>query len=80
MTLEADCVIAFVGGAAYEIACVYWAHFSERGRAIPTAFAAMFCAASQVAGIGESVHNFTAAPFFVVGYGVGAWIAVMHKR
>jgi hypothetical protein len=74
-----DCLIAFVGGAVYEAGCVGWVHFSEKNRPVPTAIFSMLCAAAQVAGIGESVHTLAAAPFFVLGYGVGTFAAVAYK-
>lgn len=74
-----DCVIAFLGGAVYEAGCVGWVHFSQKGRPLPTALFSMACAAAQVAGIGESVHTLVAAPFFVLGYGVGTFAAVAFK-
>ena len=80
MTSLEECFLAFLGGAAYEAACVAWVHFSERGEAGKTAAAAMLCAAAQVIGIGESVHTLIAAPFFIIGYGVGTWGAVRYKQ
>jgi hypothetical protein len=78
-SLVYDCMIAFAGGAIYEAGCVGWVHFSEKGRAIPTALLSMVCAAAQVAGIGTSVKSIWAAPFFIVGYGVGTYCAVILK-
>lgn len=79
MTPALDCLIAFAGGAAYEAGCVGWVHFAERGRPVTTALFSMLCATAQVAGIGESVHSLGAAPFFVLGYGVGTYAAVRFK-
>lgn len=80
MTIVVDCLVAFVGGAVYEAGCVGWVHYSERARPLPTALFSMLCAAAQVAGIGESVKTLVAAPFFIVGYGVGTYGAVALKR
>ena len=76
----AECAIAFFGGAVFEAGCVYWVHYAERGRPLATALVSMVCAASQVAGIGESVKTLAAAPFFVLGYGIGTYGAVALKR
>ena len=78
--LAFDCFVAFVGGAVYEAGCVGWVHFSECGRPLLTAMFSMLCATAQVAGIGESVKTLTAAPFFILGYGVGTYAAVEIKR
>ena len=80
MTVAIDCLVAFAGGAVYEAGCVGWVHFSERGLPMVTALFSMLCATAQVAGIGESVKSLVAAPFFVVGYGVGTFVAVECKR
>jgi len=76
----AACAIAFFGGAVYEAGCVGWVHYAERGRPFATALFSMLCATAQVAGIGESVHDLAAAPFFVLGWGVGTYGAVVLKR
>lgn len=79
MSFAVDASIAFAGGAVYEAGCVFWVHHSEAGRPYTTSLFSMLCAAAQVAGIGESVHNLWIAPFFVVGYGVGTFAAVKLK-
>jgi len=75
-----ECAIAFFGGTAFEAGCVYWVHYAERGRPLATALVSMVCASAQLAGIDESVHTLVAAPFFVLGYGVGTYGAVALKR
>lgn len=75
-----DCIIVFFGGAIYEAGCVGWVHYSEKSQPIPTALFGILCATAQVAGIGESVHTHAAAPFFILGYGVGTYFAVWIKR
>ena len=79
MNAIAECLVAFIGGAFYEAACVGWVHFSERGRPLTTACFSMLCAAAQVAGIGASVQNHVAAPFYVAGWGFGTYAAVKLK-
>lgn len=75
----ASCLAAFAAGAFVDGTAVFWVHFSERGRAIPTGAVAMLQAIAQVVGIGESVRDWATAPFFVVGYGLGAAVAVRWK-
>jgi hypothetical protein len=80
MSILFNCVSAFVLGAIYEVGCVFWVHFSEKGEPGSTAFFSMVLAAAEVAGIGESIHDLHAAPFFVLGYGTGTFVAVSFKR
>lgn len=78
-SLWISCLIAFFAGAVYEAACVGWVHYSERGRALVTALFSMLIGTAEVTGIVESVRQIEAAPFFVVGYGVGTYVAVTIK-
>lgn len=80
MSLALACTVAFAGGALYESACVFWVHYSEKGRPWATAIMSMLCAAAQLAGIAESVHTVIATPLFILDYGSGTWIAVSMKR
>ena len=73
-------LFAFASGAAYEAGCVAWVHYSERQKPLPTAGFSMLCALAEVVGIGESIHDWRIAPFFVLGYGVGTFCAVELKR
>lgn len=72
-------VATFLSGALYESGCVFWVHFSEKGRPVATAVCSMLVAVAQVFGIGESVRDVRLAPFFVAGYGFGTWSAVAWK-
>ena len=71
--------LVFLSGAVIECACVFWVHFSERGRALATAFCSMCIGTAQVFGIGESVHDWHYGPYFVLGYGAGTAVAVWGK-
>lgn len=70
---------ALAAGFAIETACVYWVHFSERGRALPTALCSMIIGAAQVLGIGESIRDWHVGACFVLGYGAGTFTAVRLK-
>jgi hypothetical protein len=69
----------FLSGAVYEATCVFWVHFSERGRPFKTGLFSMLAATAEVCGIGASVHDWWLAPFFIVGYGTGTVIAIKLK-
>lgn len=72
-------ILTFVCGALYEAACVGWVHFSERGRATITSLFSMLAAGAEVTGVLDSARDVRLAPFFVIGYGVGTFIAVRLK-
>jgi hypothetical protein len=76
----ADAFFTFAGGAGYEIGCVLWVHYSERGDAAKTALWAAVLASCQVCGVAESVHDWRFAPFFVAGYAFGSFVGVKWKR
>ena len=71
--------VAFLSGFAIETACVYWVHFSERNRSLPTALCAIAVGVSQHSGIGEA-PGWVAGICFGLGCGVGTFIAVERKR
>jgi len=72
-------IAAFLSGFVIETACVFWVHFSERGKALPTALCSMAVGCAQVLGIGQSIQDWKVAPGFVLGYGVGTYMAVWYK-
>jgi hypothetical protein len=65
-----------LSGAAYEACSVVWVHSAEHGTALATALVSGLQALAQVVGIGESARDWRCAPFFVVGYAVGAYVAM----
>jgi hypothetical protein len=68
--------LAFLAGALYELACVFWVHFSQLKRSGIAAFFSMLSALTEVVGIGESIHDWHLAPGFILGFGVGTFVAV----
>lgn len=71
--------LTFASGFTIECACVFWVHFSERGRPFATALCSMAIGSAQVFGLGESVRNWHFGPAFVLGYGSGTGVAVWLK-
>lgn len=66
-------------GLFLEGTAVFWTHYSERGNA---AIAALFSGVQAIAlvfGVGESVHDPKHAPFFVLGYASGSYLAIKIK-
>jgi hypothetical protein len=79
MSLLLAALIAFASGFAIETACVYWVHFSERNRALPTALCSASIAPAQICGIGESIRDWRVGVFYVLGFFVGTYTAVKRK-
>lgn len=72
-------LITFSFGTLFQASCVGWTHFSEKGKPFKTALFAMICAIAQISGIVDSIKDIRLAPFFVLGYGFGAYLAVYFK-
>ena len=69
-------VIALVSGAAFEGCSVFWVRLAVHGSPMQTALVSCVQALAQILGIGESVRDWRVAPFFVAGYGIGAYLAM----
>jgi hypothetical protein len=69
--------IAFASGAAYEGCSVVWVHAASHGTPWQVAAVSAVQAIAAVAGIGESVKDRRAAPCFVLGYALGAYLAMV---
>lgn len=72
-------LITFFCGAAYELGCVFWVHYSEKNRSIPAVFWSCFNALVTVVGLGEALHRPTFIAMYVCGFGVGTWMAIRIK-
>lgn len=69
----------FGAGLFLEGTAVFWTHYSERGKAAIAALFSGVQALALVFGIGESVHAPKLAPFFVLGYAGGSYVAIKIK-
>ncbi len=72
-------LLVFFCGAIREASSVFWVHYSERSRPFITACIAILIASMEVMGIFASVRDLRIAPFFILGYGVGTFLAVKYK-
>jgi len=70
-------IIALVSGAAFEGCSVFWVRLAIHGTPMQTALVSCVQALAQVLGIGESVRNWRVAPFFIAGYGIGSYLAML---
>lgn len=73
-------ILTFICGALYEASCVFWVHFSEKGSAKMASAISMLVATCTLAGIGASLHDIKFAPFYILGYGFGTYMAVKIKQ
>lgn len=73
------CLITFLTGVVFEAACVGWTHFTEKGKALPAALLAALIATTNIFGFGESIKDWRVAPFFILGYAVGTFMAIKFK-
>ncbi len=67
-------------GAAYECGCVFWVHYSEKGRTGPAIAWSCFNALVTVIGLGEALHRPLFITAYVVGFGLGTGLAIEVKR
>ena len=69
--------VAFASGVVNEACSVVWVHQATHGTALSTALVSGLQALAIVLGVGESVRNWRAAPFYVIGYASGAYGAMV---
>lgn len=72
-------ILTFVCGAAYECGCVFWVHHSEKGNSGRAAMWSMFNALVTCIGLGEALHQSLFIIVYVLGFGVGTYLAVRFK-
>lgn len=72
-------LITFLTGVVFEAACVGWTHYIEKGKVLPGTLLAAVIATTNIFGFGESIKDRRVAPFFILGYAVGAFIAIKFK-
>jgi hypothetical protein len=73
-------LLTFACGAGYEAACVYWTHYSEKGRPFMTGSCAMVAALLTCIGLGEALHQPAGIAAYVAGFGFGSTMGVFAKR
>jgi hypothetical protein len=72
--------LTFFCGAAYELGCVFWVHYSESDRPAPAVAWSCFNALVTVVGLGEALLRPVFIAVYVAGFGIGTWIAIRIKR
>lgn len=72
--------LTFACGGLYELGCVFWVHYAEKGRKWPAAGWSCFNALVTVIGLGEALHRPLFIAVYVLGYGIGTMVAIDIKR
>lgn len=72
-------ILTFLCGASYECGCVFWVHHSEKGHSLRATLWSMFNALVTCVGLGEALHNPLFIAAYVLGFGMGTYLAVKIK-
>jgi hypothetical protein len=73
-------IVAFLAGFVYEALSVWFSVSANRGMAICAATFSSAQAAALVCGIERVMHEPRVAGAFVLGYGLGSYVAVLIAR
>jgi hypothetical protein len=73
-------LLTFLCGAAYELGCAFWVHYSETNRELPAVFWSCFNCLVTVVGLGEALHRPIFIAVYVAGFGAGTGLAIRIKR
>ena len=72
-------LLTFLCGAAYECGCVFWVHYSEQNKIGAAVAWSCFNALVTVIGLGEALNKPLFIAAYVLGFGVGTWVAIKIK-
>lgn len=73
-------LMTFICGAAYEAGCVWWVHHSEAGNKLSASAWSCFNALVTIIGVEGFLSSRWCAGAYVLGYGVGTFVAMSFKR
>lgn len=72
-------LLTFACGAVYELACVFWVHYSEKGRARAAVGFSMLAALVTVVGVEQFLKSHAFAVAYIAGFGTGTYLAIRIK-
>lgn len=72
--------LTFMCGAAYECGCVFWVHYSEKGRTLPAIGWSCFNALVTAIGIESFLSSRWFIVAYVLGFGTGTGLAIQIKK
>lgn len=73
-------LLALVSGFAVDVLAVLWTRAVTRHQVGKAACWSMLLGTAQVLGIGAAVRDIWLAPFFVIGYGAGSFVALWISK
>ncbi len=73
-------LLTFWCGAAYECGCVFWVHYSEKGKALQAVILSMFNALVTVIGVEQFLKGWLFVISYVFGFGFGTFLAIKIKN
>lgn len=76
MTAPVACLATFGSGAVVEGVCAKWVQAVASKQAVKSGLMSMVWAVALLTGIGEALHYGWPAATWVLGYGVGSFLAV----
>ena len=74
------CLITFASGTIVEGICALWVKAVADKKALKSGIMSIIWATALRIGIGEALHGFWPAATWVLGYGVGSYIAVKLSK
>lgn len=79
MTVAGRCLLTFASGAIVEGVCAKWVQAVADKRAVKAGVMSMVWAVALLAGIGEALQYGWPGATWVLGYGVGSYLAVRFQ-
>jgi hypothetical protein len=73
-------VLTYLCGAAYELGCVFWVHYSESEQTWKAVRWSCFNALVTIIGIEGALQTLPLKVAFVLGFGSGTYLAINLKR
>lgn len=80
LILVLGAVLAVLLGAGFELTYLGWLYTADRGIPWLTALLSMTVGAISLAGIGVALEHGHNAPWLILGYGIGSYVAAYIKR
>lgn len=80
ITPVGGCLVAFSSALVVDAVMALWVRSVADGLAINAALLSMVCAVASILGLGQAFRGFWQAASWVLGYGLGSWLAVTFGR
>lgn len=72
--------LAFTSGFIVDAFSVFWTHYAEKGKPGMAALCGVLIAGGICIGVGSSVQDWRLGAAYALGFGVGAYVAVLAKE